>query len=488
MSPSLGTSIRSALCLVALAAVLPCLGILGCSGGPSNQRDFTTGPTNYVPGSSWPLGRLPGGNEQLWIIEEPGQLQTRCFADSMPDAGMLLARRDNKFIVPIPLSHTSASAAISGHVATVEVVQQYRNLFDGRIDAAYLFPLPRNAAVNDFLITIGQRTIRGIIREKAEALRIYQAAKRAGYSAVYAGSGPSAIEQWVANIEPGKQIEVRIRYFHTIAYADGWYEWAFPLIVDPRFGSPDAVGLPGAHRPAHRSGRDISLSVRLAAGSPIAKIASVNHAISTTRPSIRAAAMVLEPADAIPNKDFILRWQLADDPTTARLFAIRDPRGNGYFSLMLHASTGIKLEGDGATISEVYPREVLDPHPLPSLQPDRPILLTGRFTGPAGGSMIVTSRAGGQSVRLKLPLDAEQPPAMPDALPAVWARMKIADLHDQSLKAQRPDLVPQITRLALEYGLTSAYTSFIVVDSTTRTAGDRGKSVPVPADVPDGVR
>ena len=42
--------------------------------------------------------------------------------------------------------------------------------------------------------------------------------------------------------------------------------------------------------------------------------------------------------------------------------------------------------------------------------------------------------------------------------------------------------------MALEYGLMSAYTAFIAVDSSRQTAGDHGVTVTVPVPVPEGVR
>ena len=74
---------------------------------------------------------------------------------------------------------------ISGYIATVEVTQQYRNPYEGKIEAVYVFPLPHNAAVNEFLMTIGERKIRGIIRERQEAEKIYQEAKAQGFYSEY---------------------------------------------------------------------------------------------------------------------------------------------------------------------------------------------------------------------------------------------------------------------------------------------------------------
>ena len=102
------------------------------------------------------------------------------------------------------------------------------------------FPLPENAAVNDFLMTIGDRTIRGVIREKEEAAKIYSEARRQGHAAsLLTQERPNIFTQHVANIESGKQIDVEVRYFHTLAYRDGWFEWVFPMVVGPRFNPPD---------------------------------------------------------------------------------------------------------------------------------------------------------------------------------------------------------------------------------------------------------
>jgi Ca-activated chloride channel family protein len=45
-----------------------------------------------------------------------------------------------------------------------------------------------------------------------------------------------------------------------------------------------------------------------------------------------------------------------------------------------------------------------------------------------------------------------------------------------------------VRELALAYGLMSAFTSFVAVDASERTAGDHGVTVQVPVPMPAGVR
>src|SRR5260221_273247 len=82
----------------------------------------------------------------------------------------------------------------------------------------------------------------------ADAQRIYQAANAQGYVAsLLIQDRPSAFTQSVANIEPGKQIDINIKYVHQLDYADGWYEFHFPMVMKSKV------------TPEQRSGRDISL-------------------------------------------------------------------------------------------------------------------------------------------------------------------------------------------------------------------------------------
>src|SRR5206468_10073651 len=99
-----------------------------------------------------------------------------------------------------------------------------------------------NAEVNEFVKTIGERHIRGIVRERQEAEKMYREARSQGYVAsLLVQERPNIFVQSVANIEPGKSIDISIRYFNTMTYSDGWYEFAFPMVVGPRFNPPGST-------------------------------------------------------------------------------------------------------------------------------------------------------------------------------------------------------------------------------------------------------
>src|SRR6266699_3020867 len=229
-----------------VAAALLAVGLfVGCTKSPLGVSAIPGMTGVRTPGALAP-SKLPeslaGPAEELWVI-------TRSISDkgqgdpNTPGSGALEAKfPDEQLEIPLPLKHTDVRAFISGYIATVEVRQQFRNPYNSKIEAVYVFPLPHNAAVNEFLMTIGERRIRGIIRERQEAERIYHAARSQGYVAsLLTEERPNIFTQSVANIEPGKEIDVNIKYFHTLDYVDGWYEFVFPMVVGPRFNPPQGA-------------------------------------------------------------------------------------------------------------------------------------------------------------------------------------------------------------------------------------------------------
>ncbi|MDB5171936.1 MAG: marine proteobacterial sortase target protein, partial [Phycisphaerales bacterium] len=198
-----------------------------------------------------PSQSLPARGEELWIIEKAAPAKPAMAADLplAPGGGMLLNIRGAQ-LTPFPLEHTDVHADVHGCIASVNVRQRFGNPSHEAAEAAYVFPLPQNAAISEFVMTVGRRHIRGIVRERDEAEKIYREARGLGFLAsLMVQEGPDVFVQRVANIEPGRQIDVEIRYFHTVPFRDGWFEFNFPLIAGPR-GS----GWPKA---GQRSGRDV---------------------------------------------------------------------------------------------------------------------------------------------------------------------------------------------------------------------------------------
>jgi Ca-activated chloride channel homolog len=322
-------------------------------GRSTTSTTTTTTTTTRTTTNQLTSDLLAVSADEIWIIAKPPVARPVATYDT-PGCGAMMAKLpQEQKEVPLPLKHTDVKGQISGYIATVEVTQQFHNPYSVKIEASYVFPLPDNAAVNEFIMIIGERKIRGIIRERQEAERIYEAARSQGYVAsLLTQERPNIFTQKVANIEPNKEIDVNIKYFNTLAYVDGWYEFVFPMVVGPRFNPPSttdgvgavAMGRPNASgqstevqylNPSQRSGHDISLALDIDAGVAIEELTCPSHAISNNSPTAQSRTIKLSSLDSIPNKDFVLRYKVAGKTLKSALVTHLDQRGS-FFTLMLY--------------------------------------------------------------------------------------------------------------------------------------------------------
>ncbi|HEX3230537.1 MAG TPA: VIT and VWA domain-containing protein [Pyrinomonadaceae bacterium] len=270
-----------------------------------------------------------------------------------------------------PLKHTDVKAQISGFLSRVTVTQEFENPFKEKIEAVYAFPLPQNAAVDDMTMLVGNRTVRGKILRREEAEAVYEAAKNRGQTASLLNQErPNIFTQSVANILPGEQIKITITYVETLQYEEGSYEFVFPMVVGPRYipgnatgaqgngFAPDTDSVPDGSKitpapapPGMRAGHDISLEVTLDAGLPIDGLNSKTHDVTVLRPNDRSAHITLKDLATIPNKDFILRYDVAGKKIEDAVLTHSSGTG-GFFTLMLQPPERV-------TVEDVTPKELV---------------------------------------------------------------------------------------------------------------------------------
>ncbi len=270
-----------------------------------------------------------------------------------------------------PLKHTEVKAQISGFLARATVTQEFENPFKEKIEAVYTFPLPQNAAVDDMTMIVGDRTVRGKILQREEAEAVYEAAKNRGQTASLLNQErPNIFTQSVANILPGEQIKITISYVETLKYEDGSYEFAFPMVVGPRYVpgnptgakgkgfAPDTDRVPDASRitpkpvpDGMRAGHDVSIEVALDAGVPIDGLTSKTHDVDVERPDDHRALVRLKDQATIPNKDFILRYDVAGKKISDALLTHAGDKG-GFFTLILQPPEKVTAE-------DVTPKELV---------------------------------------------------------------------------------------------------------------------------------
>lgn len=255
-----------------------------------------------------------------------------------------------------PLKRTEVKASISGFLSRVTVTQHFENPYAERIEAVYTFPLPQNAAVDDMTMLVGDRTITGKIKPREEAKAIYDAARQAGRTAsLLEQERPNIFTQSVANIRPGEKVKITISYVETLRYEAGTYEFVFPMVVGPRYiprNLTDASRItPPVTPQGTRAGHDITVEVALDAGVPIDVLQCTSHEVVSARPDARRATVKLKNQATIPNKDFVLKYDVAGKKIEDAVLTHRAEKG-GFFSLILQPP-------DRVAPAEITPKELV---------------------------------------------------------------------------------------------------------------------------------
>jgi len=266
----------------------------------------------------------------------------------------------------LPLKSTRVDVRVAGVIADVTVTQHYRNEGRRPIEARYVFPGSTRAAVHAMQVRLGDRVLHAQIDEKQRARIRHETAKREGKtSALLEQHRPNVFRMNVANILPGDDVQVELRYTELVAPTDGRYEFVFPTVVGPRYHVPATAGGP-SHVPAtahlgegEASNTRFELNLRFASPLPVHELHSTSHAIEVQGEGSAQAEVALNDAGPRNDRDFILAWRLAGERTATGLMLFKGegrhdddagPEGENFFLALVEPPRAIAP-------SQINPRE-----------------------------------------------------------------------------------------------------------------------------------
>ena len=249
-----------------------------------------------------------------------------------------------------PTLDTDVNFTVTGPIARVVVKQRFHNPSNKWAEAVYLFPLPETAAVDQMRLRVGERIIEGHIKEKAQAKKIYRAAKRAGKrSSLVEQERPNLFTTSVANIPPGESISVEIEYQQLVDRQGEEYRLRYPMTVTPRYVPGQRFGQVGrnetpARRPANDTLDDAEritppwamqgenhnptrIRVVLNPGFVLGAVGSLSHHVRTEAPTPLQHVVHLDSSPdsgaQFANSDFVLSWRPAGNSVSPGRFFYR---------------------------------------------------------------------------------------------------------------------------------------------------------------------
>ncbi len=141
--------------------------------------------------------------------------------------------------------------------------------------------------------------------------------------------------------------------------------------------------------------------------------------------------------------------------------------------------TDVTVRFVGADVGELAPGRV------PDLVDGEPWSVLGRYARGGGGTVEIDGRFQGKAFAMRVPLDLPDEVSRP-VVAKLWAAERIRDLESVKVEGRRGEAMKaRITELAVEHGIASRFTSFVVVEQ--RTGDRRTSGMPDTAVVPVGL-
>ena len=143
--------------------------------------------------------------------------------------------------------------------------------------------------------------------------------------------------------------------------------------------------------------------------------------------------------------------------------------------------TDVKIDWGGLAVGAVTPAAI------PDVYAGMPLVVSGVYTHPGHGKIVVHAKTAGH--RVEIPLEITLPERVDDEpVAALWARRRIDELYALAGDQITSATSSEVTALGLQFHMVTEYTSFVAVDRTrVVNAGGKSRIVEQPAIMPAGV-
>ncbi len=237
----------------------------------------------------------------------------------------------------LDIRYHHVTVRIEEQIATTHVDQMFHNPNSYPIEGTYVFPLPKDAAVNSFTLWVDGQPVEGKVLTAEEARRVYEdTVRELRDPALLEYVGRGAVQASVFPIPPDGERRIELEYSQVLTAENGLVRYSYPLNTEKFSAAPV---------------ESVTIQVDVRASQPLRAVYSPSHAVTVQRPGEQQARVTYEAANTRPDQDFELLYSLGETEAF-HVFSYRDPGDptdvDGFFLLLLAPKPGAQA----ATISK----------------------------------------------------------------------------------------------------------------------------------------
>jgi Ca-activated chloride channel family protein len=243
--------------------------------------------------------------------------------------GLIIVPRPDPLPTPYPLEvvYHHVNVSINGNAAKTSIDQEFYNPSNFRLEGYYIFPIPKNAVINNFSMVINGKEMQAELLDATKARKIYEDIVRKIKDPAlleYTESGLFRVR--IFPIEPRSTKKVSIGYTEILNSDNGLYEYVYPLNTE-KFSSKPL--------------KNVSIKVNLKTNKEIKNIYSPTHPVDVVNKDNHNAVISFEEENTKPDIDFKFYYSTNNDKVGLSLLSYKTAGEDGYFFLTASPSFNI---------------------------------------------------------------------------------------------------------------------------------------------------
>lgn len=236
---------------------------------------------------------------------------------------------------PLGIKYQRVSAEIVDGAAVTKVEQVFVNSSNRQLEAHYVFPLPKGAALQDFYLWINGKRTKGEMLEKQKATDIYEGiVRRLQDPGLLEYVDTDAFRARVFPVPANGEQKIELTFSQVLEFNAGLYQYHYPLGASTR-GAPKLTVK-----------QDFTFSANIKSKTPLRSIYSPTHRLGVSRKGENEAITGLElGAGADISKDLDLYYTVSDKSVGLTFMSHRpDPEQPGFFMALISPRAELKAD------------------------------------------------------------------------------------------------------------------------------------------------
>jgi Ca-activated chloride channel family protein len=247
-------------------------------------------------------------------------------AHSNPNDFQLRPGQVNPALFPLESRSTKIETRIFDQTATTTIDQVFFNPTGRRLEAYFLFPVPKDVVISKFTMNINGKMQEAELLDAAKARQIYeQIVRKAQDPALLEYYNRGMFRVRIFPIEPNSEQRIQLTYSETLQRDNGTISYNFPLNTAKYSAKPL---------------NNLSMRVIIEGSSKIKTVYCPSHEAEIIRKDDKNATVGFEMKNVRPDRDFELYFNMDNSKFGFSMLNYKEGKDDGYFFLNISPGMG----------------------------------------------------------------------------------------------------------------------------------------------------